>query len=187
MNKQNLLIFNFKPLYEILKELEENSNFKIFEASDNKVLANLTNNFQSYLIITKKNLNGFNNQFILNNFPIKFSKLIEKFNIQFLKVQYNKKSKLIIGKYQIDLNSRLLVANNIFLKLTEKEINTIIYLHEFKDAVSIEELQSKVWGYHLKLETHTVETHIYRLRKKILTTFGDNSFIVSQKNGYQIS
>ena len=93
----------------------------------------------------------------------------------------------MIGKYMIDLNSRELKLKDTFLKLTEKEINTIVYLHKSSSAVGVHKLQSKVWGYESNLETHTVETHIYRLRKKILQTFNDNNFIISQKNGYQIS
>ena len=52
--------------------------------------------------------------------------------------------------------------------------------------VNIEELQKNVWSYQSDIETHTVETHIYRLRKKILNTFKDSEFIISKKNGYQI-
>ena len=70
--------------------------------------------------------------------------------------------------------------------MTEKEINTIIYLSKSKKPVSIEELKQKVWSYQSDLETHTVETHIYRLRKKLLNTFKENEFIISKKNGYQI-
>ena len=76
--------------------------------------------------------------------------------------------------------------NNSKLKLTEKEINTITYLSNSNKPVSIDELQKNVWSYQSDIETHTVETHIYRLRKKILTTFNDNNFITSEKNGYQI-
>ena len=72
------------------------------------------------------------------------------------------------------------------LKLTEKEINTITYLSKSDKPVSIDELQKKVWSYQSDIETHTVETHIYRLRKKILNTFNDKDFIISEKNGYQI-
>ena len=75
---------------------------------------------------------------------------------------------------------------NTKLKLTEKEINTIIYLSKSDKPVSINELQVKVWSYQSDIETHTVETHIYRLRKKILKIFNDNNFIISKKNGYQI-
>ena len=72
------------------------------------------------------------------------------------------------------------------LKLTEKEINSIVYLFKIAKEVKIQELQTKVWGYQSQLETHTVETHIYRLRKKILTVFNDGNFIISKKNGYEI-
>ena len=72
------------------------------------------------------------------------------------------------------------------LKLTEKEINSIIYLFNVKRSVKIKELQSQVWGYQSQLETHTVETHIYRLRKKILKTFNDENLISSNKDGYEI-
>ena len=86
----------------------------------------------------------------------------------------------------IDLNSREMFIDATKLKLTEKEINTITYLSKSNKPVSIDELQEKVWSYQTDIETHTVETHIYRLRKKILSTFGDNEFIISKKNGYQI-
>ena len=79
-----------------------------------------------------------------------------------------------------------MLSKNIKLKLTEKEINTITYLSKSDKPVSVDELQEKVWSYQSDMETHTVETHIYRLRKKILTTFNDNNFITSEKNGYQI-
>jgi len=186
MNKQNLIIYKFKSLYEIFKELEINLNFKIIELYKEKNLNDKLNNFDNYLIITKEKIENTNNQLVISEFPIKISNFIEKLNIQFLKNQFNKKSELVIGKYKIDLNSRELKLKDVFLKLTEKEINTIVYLHKSNSAVGVFKLQSNVWGYQSNLETHTVETHIYRLRKKILKTFNDNNFIISQKNGYQI-
>ena len=77
-------------------------------------------------------------------------------------------------------------SKNVKLKLTEKEVNTIIYLSKANKPISIDELQTKVWDYHLDIETHTVETHIYRLRKKIFKSFLDDNFIISRNNGYQI-
>ena len=91
-----------------------------------------------------------------------------------------------VNNYIIDLNSREMLVNNKKLKLTEKEINTITYLSKSNKPVSIDELQEKVWSYQSDIETHTVETHIYRLRKKILKAFNDYNFIISEKNGYQI-
>ena len=187
MNNQNLIIFNFKSLYIILKELEEHLNFKVFEALTVKNLNDKIKNSKNYLIITEKKINYISNQFILDNIPIKISKLIEKINIQSLKQQFNEKSEFRISNYKIDLNSRELISENNILKLTEKETNIIIYLSQSANPVSIEQLQSDVWGYGSKLETHTVETHIYRLRKKISKKFNDNKFILSHKNGYQIN
>jgi DNA-binding response OmpR family regulator len=187
MNNQNLIIFNFKSLYVILKELEKHLNFKIHESPN---IENLNDNIKSsnnYLIITQKEVKNITNQFILNNIPIRISKLIEKINIQSLKFQFNEKSELKIAQYKMDLNSRELTKANNILKLTEKETNIIMYLSQSKEPVSVDQLQFDVWGYSSKLETHTVETHIYRLRKKILKMFNYNNFILSYKNGYQIN
>mgnify|MGYP000490767719 CR=1 FL=1 len=111
----------------------------------------------------------------------------KKINIELLKTQFNNQSEFKVKNYVIDLNSREIFAKNIKLKLTEKEINTIIFLSRSNEPVSIDVLQEKVWSYQSDIETHTVETHIYRLRKKILNSFRDNQFIISKKNGYQIN
>ena len=92
----------------------------------------------------------------------------------------------VFSNKTIDLNSREMIFNNTILKLTEKETNTITYLSKVKKPVSVNELEENVWSYQSDIETHTVETHIYRLRKKILSTFEDNDFIISKKDGYQI-
>ena len=162
-------------------------DLKIFEAPNEKILNKLKDDLRNYLIITSKKINNINNQFILDKTPTKLNNLIEKFNIQFLKVNFIEKSELNIGKYKIDLNSRELISINNVLKLTEKETNIIIHLFKSNNAVGIDQLQSEVWQYHSNLETHTVETHVYRLRKKIFKTFNDENFIISKKNGYQIN
>ena len=143
-------------------------------------------NLNNYLIISNKKYPDIDNQYVLENIPINIFNLVEKLNIEFLKLQFNNQSEVKVKNYTIDLNSREMLANKTRLKLTEKEINTITYLSKSNKPVSIEELQEKVWSYQSDMETHTVETHIYRLRKKILNTFKDNKFIISKKNGYQI-
>ena len=75
---------------------------------------------------------------------------------------------------------------DLTLKLTEKESKVILFLFKSNKPVNVDQLQSEVWGFNSKLETHTVETHIYRLRKKINNKFKDENFIISKKNGYQI-
>ena len=183
---QNLIVYQFNTLYEILKEIDQNLNFKIIEAKNEKYLNNEINIKKKYLIATSKKTLDLQNQIIFEKFPIKINKLIEKINVQFLKKQFNDQSKYYVKEYIIDLNARSIFYKNKKLKLTEKEIDTIMYLSKTKKTTSIQELQKKVWGYQSNIETHTVETHIYRLRKKILNTFNDNNFITSEKNGYQI-
>ncbi len=187
MNMQNLIIYQFNTLYEILKELNQNLNFKIFEAKNENSLKEQMNISKKYIIITKKKLLSKDNQIIMEKLPIKLNKLIEKLNIQSLKQQFNDQSEINIKNYSINLNSREMTLNNLKLKLTEKEVNTIMYLSKIEKPTTVEELESEVWGYQPDIETHTVETHIYRLRKKILKTFSDKNFINSKKNGYQIN
>ena len=186
MIAQNLIIYKFSKLYHILEELGLDLNFNILFADNENILNDKLKNLDNYLILTNKEYLNIDHQFVLNQKPISIYKLVEKINIEFLKVQFNNQSEVKVNNYIIDLNSREILANNIKIKLTEKEINTIIFLSKSNKPVSIDELQEKVWSYQSHIETHTVETHIYRLRKKILDTFKDNEFIVSKKNGYQI-
>ena len=186
MSVQNLIIYKFNSLYHILEEVGLDLNFKITLVDNEGSLNDKVKNLTNYLIISDKKYSNIENQFILDNIPINIFKLVEKINIEFLKLQFNSQSKVKVKKYIIDLNSREILMDHTKLKLTEKEINTIIYLSKSNKPVSIEELQEKVWSYQSDIETHTVETHIYRLRKKILNIFDDNEFIISEKNGYQI-
>ena len=186
MSTQNLIVYKFTLLYHILEELASDLNFNVTFADSQNLLNNQVKNLNNYLIISNKEYSNIDNQFILDSVPINIFKLAEKINIKFLKLQFNNQSQVSIKDYIIDLNSRDILFSNTKLKLTEKEINTIIYLFKKNKPVNIDELQVQVWGYQSDVETHTVETHIYRLRKKILSTFGDNEFIISKKNGYQI-
>ena len=183
---QNLIIYKFTSLYHILEELGSDLNFKIISVDSKISLNEKLKNLKNYIIISNKKYPDLDNQFVLEKIPINIFRLIEKINIEFLKIQFNSQSHVKLNNYTIDLNSREMFIKSTKLKLTEKEINTITYLSKSIKPVSIDELQEKVWGYQFDIETHTVETHIYRLRKKISNTFNDNEFIVSKKNGYQI-
>tara|TARA_B110000003_G_scaffold201785_1_gene200459 strand:+ start:807 stop:1370 length:564 start_codon:yes stop_codon:yes gene_type:complete len=186
MSSQNLIIYKFTALFHILEELSLDLNFNIIYIDSENLLNDKIKNLNNYLIIPDKKNQNIDNQIILDSMPTNILNLLEKINIEFLKLQFNKQSKMRINNYLIDLNSREMLLNNIKLKLTEKEINTITYLSKVNKPVSIDELQQNVWSYQSDIETHTVETHIYRLRKKISNTFDDNKFIISKKNGYQI-
>jgi len=183
---QNLIIYNCKSLYVILEEISSDLNFKINFVNDENSLNKKITELKNCLIISSKKLLDVNNTLVLYDLPIKVSKLIEKINTEFLKLQYNNQSEIKLNNYIINLNSREILAKSKKIKLTEKEIRTIIYLSKAQKPVDINELQKKVWSYQNEIETHTVETHIYRLRKKILDTFNDNKFIVSEKTGYRI-
>ena len=184
---QNLLIYKYNSLYHILEEVDFNFNFKINFVDNENSLNKKIKNLDNYLILSNKKYLNSSNFIVLNNLPINIFKLIEKINIEFLKLQFSNQSEVKLNDYTINLNSREMIAHNTKVKLTEKEINTIIYLSKSSKPVDTDELQKKVWSYKTDIETHTVETHIYRLRKKILNTFNDSKFIMSKKNGYQIN
>ena len=100
--------------------------------------------------------------------------------------QLNQQSEIDLGFYKLDLNSRKIFNKEKSLHLTEREAEIVVFLKNSNNPVKITRLQTEVWGYQFQLETHTVETHIYRLRKKIAKTFNDQDFIISKKNGYKI-
>ena len=183
---QTLIIYKFSNLYQVLKEIEPELNFKIIEYLDEKILKNEIKNIKNYLIVTKQKLPSFDSQYITQQFPITLNKLMEKLSIEILKQKFSNQSKVNVNNYLIDLNAREISFKNSRLKLTEKEVSIILHLSKIKKSVTIDELQKNVWMYQNDIETHTVETHIYRLRKKILKTFNDENFIISKKNGYFI-
>ena len=186
MNNQILFIYESKSLFDIFSEIEENLSFKVINLTKKEISQINFKDYRDYLILSLKDLK-LPNMILEENFPIKFSKLLERINIEFLKKNFNKQSNIIVSKYSINTNSREMILKDKKLKLTEKEINMILYLTQSKKPIKINELQEKVWGYQSKLETHTVETHIHRLRKKIKEKFFDENLIVSKKNGYEIS
>ena len=185
MNNQNLIIYDFDELYKILIENKKDLNINFEKASKNDLSMLISR--PDTLVFTKKKISGLNNQIIFDKFPISIFKLLEKINIELIKKKFSDQSEINIGSYKFNLNSRKMSFEKKNLKLTEKEINSIIYLNKAKKPIKIHELQSDVWGYQSELETHTVETHIYRLRKKILKIFNDENFIISNKDGYEIN
>ena len=183
MNNQTLVIYDFKILYEILNELENHINFSFIHINK---LADLNfKTLNNYLVISGKKQN-IENQIIIDQYPIEINRFIELVNINFLKKKYNQQSEINLGTYKLNLNSRKIFDDENSLNLTEREANIVIFLYNSKKPVKISKLQTEVWGHNSKLETHTVETHIYRLRKKINNIFSDENFIKSSKAGYII-
>ena len=194
MIKQKVLIINFNSLYEILNEIKETLPFEIIKnEKEGHFFKDINFDKKNTLIITKSNnkLNietNLDDKNILNffDYPILIIKLIELINIQLIKIKFNYQSKINIKDYELNLNSKTFSKNNIILKLTEKEIEIILYLSKNKKKNTVLDLQKYIWGYGADIETHTVETHIYRLRKKILDKFKEYSFILSHPEGYFI-
>ena len=185
MSKQNLIIYDFENLFNILDEIKDRFSYKIINAKSD-LDTQIFDNSSDYLIITQNQTPNMPNQLILDNFPLKIEKILEMINVNFLKKKFSRQSDIQIGDFKINMNSRILSNKKKELSLTEKEAEIIIFLNNSKVPVNINKLQENVWGYKNKLETHTVETHIYRLRKKIKETFDNDSFITSVKSGYII-
>ena len=194
MIKQIFFIINFNPLYEILDEIKENLPFKIIKyENEDDFIKSCNLDFVNFIIISKSNHKLLLNKYIkeknfldLKNFPLPLNKLLEVINIQLIKLKFNYQSKINIKGYDLNLNSKFFSKDNLSLKLTEKEIEIILYLNETKTKHDVLDLQKNIWDYSPDMETHTVETHIYRLRKKIFNKFNDKNLILSHKNGYFI-
>ncbi len=198
MINQLVNIVEFQQLYNILFEVKNLFTFKILKFSSindfvitNKASENKETN--SIIIVNKHNHEYFLNKNPINNkilifeeFPIKLERLLDDINIHLIKQEYNAQSSINIKQYTLNLNKRVIINNNEELKLTEREIDIILFLKNCDKPQSINNLQIKVWKYSFNLETHTVETHIYRLRKKVFDKFKDNAFIVSSTDGYTI-
>jgi hypothetical protein len=194
MIKQNLFIINFNSLYEILNEIKDKLSFNIENyVTEDAFLKKSNLDFKNFLIISKSNNKLLLEKkldpkifFDLSLFPIPINRLVELINIQLIKLKFNHQSKINIKGYELDINSKFIAKNDLNLRLTEKEIEIILYLNATKTKYDVADLQKNIWGYSANMETHTVETHIYRLRKKIGDKFNDQSFILSHKSGYFI-
>ena len=191
---QNVFIINTNLLYEILDEIKENLSFKVtkFENEDDFINYNDLDTLNCLVIsktnsklLLNKNITD-KNFFDLSDVPLPLKKLLELINIKLIKLKFNNQSKINIKGYELNLNSKFFSKDNLNLKLTEKEIKIILYLINTKIKHNVADLQKNIWGYSTNMETHTVETHIYRLRKKISDLFKDENFILSHKNGYFI-
>ena len=196
MLKQNVYILNFDELYEIFNEVKVVLNFNVSKVGNldlQKLNKESNSNLKDSILITIFNKKIYKistldeKEFLfIENLPISLPNLIEKMNIFFLKIRFNFQNKIYIKNYNINLNNRTIYNDNLETSLTEKEVQIILFLLEKKTPQKISKLQSEIWNFSNDLETHTVETHIHRLRKKIKVIFGDNEFISSGENGYYL-
>ena len=194
---QSVIIINIKPLYEILNEINNYFSYKLahlnakeFDENFNKENKKFDN---SIFITTSEYIQklekiGIKEEKILliNISPESIYKLIDRINVCLIQNKYNFQSNIKLKNYNLDINSKTIEYKNKKLKLTEKEIEIILFLNKDNLSKKVIDLQKNVWGYSSDIETHTVETHVYRLRKKISDMFKDNKFILSDDNGYYL-
>ena len=153
----------------------EQSNFKI----DNPVFY-LTNKKNKVNIKTKLQ------RYELIYYPFNLKNFLEKINLAYSKSKFIINSKVKLLNYTINLNTREIIADQNKLKLTEREKDFLLFLKNSKKPKTIKNILESVWKYSETIETHTVETHVHRLRKKFLDSFYDKNFIKNNKNGYYI-
>ncbi len=196
MVNQKLYIINLSNFYDIISELKEHIDYELFKF-DNKEMffdkykGESISTENSILVVHEKEYNFFvkninEDQIIKFKPPVNIFTFIENLNVKFIQKKYQDQSNVNVKDFFLDTNSRELKKGKSSLKLTERETDMILFLNKSKKPVNVETLEKEIWQHSSELETHTVETHIYRLRKKIKSKFGNDDLIKSNKNGYTI-
>ena len=196
MVNQKLYIINLSNFYDIIKELKEHIDYELLKFDNKETFFDKYNSESistenSILVVHEKEYNFFvkninEDQIIKFKPPINIFTFIENLNIKFIQKKYQDQSNVNIKDFFLDINSRELKKGKSSLKLTERETDMILFLNKSKKPVNVETLEKEIWQHSSELETHTVETHIYRLRKKIKAEFGSDELIISNKDGYTI-
>ena len=196
MVNQKLYIINLSNFYDILDELKEHIGYEISKFNSKEFFFDKYNSKNitlenSILIVNEKEYNFFvksikEDQIIKFKPPVNIFKFIENLNVRFIQKKYQDQSNINVKDFFLNINSRELKKDKLTLKLTERETDMILYLNDSKKPVNVETLEKEIWQHSSDLETHTVETHIYRLRKKIKAEFGNDELIKSDKDGYTI-
>ena len=196
MVNQKIYIINLSNFYNIISELKEHIGYEIFkfdtqEIFFDKYASKSISTENSILIVHEKDYNFFvkninEDQIIKFKPPVNILTFIENLNVRFIQKKYQDQSNVNVKDFFLDINSRELKKGKSSLKLTERETDMILFLNNSKKPVNVETLEKEIWQHSSELETHTVETHIYRLRKKIKAEFGNDDLIKSNKNGYTI-
>ncbi len=211
MSNLTISILENQTFFEIIKETNFFSNYKIkfheklsvliknFSDEKEIIIFFLTkNNNNEYRELVEKNLPTIlinknssknlknNNHIETINLPLRIIDLEKKIISLLARYQFTKSSIIQLKDYIIDKNERKIKRDNLELKLTEKEINFLILFSKSPKPLDRKFVLENVWNYSSSSETHTVETHIHRLRKKILEKFNDKNFIKNNNEGYYI-
>ena len=196
MVNQKLYIINLSNFYDIISELKEHISYEISKFDDKEIFFDKYKSESisvenSILVVHEKEYNFFvrnmnEDQIIKFKPPVNIFTFIENLNVRFIQRKYQDQSSVNIKDFFLDINSRELKKGKLSLKLTERETDMILFLNNSNKPVNVETLEKEIWQHSSELETHTVETHVYRLRKKIKAEFGNDNLIKSNKNGYTI-
>ena len=196
MVNQKLYIINLSNFYNIISELKEHIKYELQKFENKEIFFDQYKSKSisienSILVVPEGEYNFFvkdinEDQIIKCKPPINIFDFIENLNVRFNQKKYQDQSNIIVKDFFLDINSRELKKNKISLKLTERETDMILFLNKSKKPVNVSTLEKEIWQHSSDLETHTVETHIYRLRKKIKAEFGNDELIKSNKDGYTI-
>ena len=196
MVNQKLYIINLSNFYDIINELKEHIGYELskFDSKEiffEKYKSKSISIENSIMIVHEKEYNFFvkninEDQIIKLEPPVNIFKFVENLNVKVIQKKYQDQSNIRVKDFFLDINSRELKKDKLSLKLTERETDMILYLNNSRKPVNVETLEKEIWQHSSDLETHTVETHIYRLRKKIKAAFGNDELIKSNKDGYTI-
>ena len=196
MVNQKLYIINLSNFYDIISEFKEHIDYELLKFDNKEIFfdkhkSKSISTENSILIVHEKEYNFFvknvnEDQIIKFKPPVNFFTFIENLNVKFIQKKYQDQSNVNVKDFFLDINSRELKKGKSSLKLTERETDMILFLNNSKKPVNVETLEKEIWHHSSELETHTVETHIYRLRKKIKAEFGNDDLIKSNKSGYII-
>ena len=206
MHTINVLTFGSRNFNTSLEELKDYLNFKL--TFGDKEINKETLNNHDVLILHQDGLIGDSLEKLLKDskkikilvsnksgkqkdqfnevisLPVKISDLNQIVENAVTKKNFSKNSSILIKQYKLDKNEKKLIKNKNYILLTEKEIQLLELFLDNKKPISKNIILKEVWKYSTSADTHTVETHIYRLRKKIKSKFSDENFILNNKDGY---
>lgn len=182
----NFEIKSFKKFNEIIQDSKvKNSSILVASLKDYDLFINSKLNIP-VLFLNFGSKKNYTTSAEIINCPFQLNNFVERINVIFLKNKFLNNSNLNILNYEINLNSKEILRDGQKLKLTEREINFILFLKNSNSPQNIKSILKSVWNYSPNLETHTVETHVHRLRKKFFSHFKDDNFIKINKKGYFI-
>ena len=211
MNNYTISIFQNKIFFQIITEMklfcdfkfkhyddldspisnqEENEIFIFFNNHKNNHILNKLEIYKVPFIIISEDVgvkNNFSGEFKDQlNIPFSILEFKKKVTLLIAKINFKKNSFIYLKNYIIDKNERKIKKGKLELQLSEKEIDFLVLFSKNKEPVTRNFILKKVWNYSAESETHTIETHVHRLRKKIFEKFDDKNFIKNNNKGYYI-